>query len=82
MSDLRLLHTIAMPIVKGDSLHTMPYDSRGRLTIDDRFRDPGASRPGVSVSERAWPHAFVGHAMAHGAVFGPAQAAKGNGSVH
>src|SRR5215510_10071775 len=28
MSDLHLLHTIAMPIVKRDSLHAMPYDTR------------------------------------------------------
>jgi hypothetical protein len=54
----------------------------GRLSIDARFRDPGSSRSGISFSERAWPHAFVAHAMAHGAVFGPAPSVKGNGSVH
>ena len=54
----------------------------GRLSIDGRFRDPGSSRSGISFNERAWPHGFVGHAMAHGAVFGPAPSAKGNGSVH
>ena len=45
----------------------------GRIAIDQRFRDAGAAKPGIAFSERAWPHAFVAHAMAHGAVFGPAQ---------
>jgi hypothetical protein len=41
----------------------------GRLSIDPRFRDPGASEPGVSFDRAAWPHGATGKALPHGAVF-------------
>ncbi|HET9010913.1 MAG TPA: hypothetical protein VFN38_03825 [Gemmatimonadaceae bacterium] len=41
----------------------------GALTLDDRFRDAGASRPGVRMSQKTWPHGFTGTAWPHGTVF-------------
>jgi hypothetical protein len=41
----------------------------GRLTLDDRFRDRDATRPGVSMAGRSWPHGFTGTAEPHGTVF-------------
>ncbi|HEX7124023.1 MAG TPA: selenium-binding protein SBP56-related protein [Gemmatimonadaceae bacterium] len=43
----------------------------GALSIDENFRDPGASRPGVWFDRQDWPHGAAGRAMPHGAVFGP-----------
>jgi hypothetical protein len=42
----------------------------GRLTWDERFRDAGSPRRGVSFDGKRWPHGAVRQAMAHGAVFG------------
>jgi hypothetical protein len=42
----------------------------GALTIDDRFRDAGAARPGVTFDRADWPHGGRGRAQPHGAVFG------------
>lgn len=42
----------------------------GAVTIDQRFKDAGASRPGVTFDRREWPHGAGGKAEPHGAVFG------------
>jgi hypothetical protein len=50
-------------------LYMLGFDPRsGTLRLDDRFRDPGASEPGVSMDGKAWPHGFQGDAYPHGAV--------------
>ncbi|HSJ15380.1 MAG TPA: hypothetical protein VK939_13245 [Longimicrobiales bacterium] len=41
----------------------------GSLSIDERFREPGASRPGFSFDRGDWPHGAAGRALPHGAVF-------------
>jgi hypothetical protein len=41
----------------------------GAVKLDDRFRDPGSSNPGVSMDGKSWPHRFHGNAYAHGTVF-------------
>ncbi len=43
--------------------------STGALTLDERFRDPGSDRPGVSMDAKSWPHGFHGDAYPHGTVF-------------
>jgi hypothetical protein len=43
----------------------------GALALDERFRDPGAERPGVDFGRTAWPHGTTGAARPHGSVFGP-----------
>ena len=43
--------------------------ANGRLSLDERFRDTGSTRPGINMSGRTWPHGFVGTAAPHGAVF-------------
>lgn len=45
------------------------HPSTGKLAIDLRFRDPDSSRPGVTLTGKAWPHGFSGTAKPHGAVF-------------
>ena len=39
------------------------------LAMDDRFHDPGMTRPGVRFTMRAWPPGYTGTAIPHGAVF-------------
>ena len=41
----------------------------GRLTLDDRFRDEGASEPGVRLDNKTWPHGGTAPGIPHGAVF-------------
>jgi hypothetical protein len=41
----------------------------GSLSLDERFRDQGSDRPGVSMDGKTWPHGFHGNAYPHGAVF-------------
>jgi hypothetical protein len=41
----------------------------GRLSWDERFRDRGASTPGVSYHRDSFPNGVLGMAMPHGAVF-------------
>lgn len=43
--------------------------STGRLSWDDRFRDRGAAKPGVSYHRASFPNGVTGMAMPHGAVF-------------
>jgi hypothetical protein len=48
----------------------------GNLTWDDRFRDAGSTRRGVSFDRAHWPHGSAVHAMAHAALFGPADSTR------
>ena len=41
----------------------------GALSLDERFRDPGSDRPGVSFERAEWPHGATGGARPHGSVF-------------
>jgi len=55
---------------KGNRLFIVNLDpSTGMLSIDGRFRDPGSTRPGISLSGKQWPHGFAGIAVPHGTVF-------------
>jgi hypothetical protein len=45
--------------------------STGRLRWDEKFRDPGSSKPGVSYRRDSWPNGVKGMAMPHGALFVP-----------
>lgn len=42
----------------------------GALSLDQTFRDPGATSPGVSFDRQQWPHGKGGRAIVHGALFG------------
>ena len=54
----------------GNRLFIIDFDpTSGALTLDERFRDAGATRPGVSLNQRTWPHGFTGKAIPHGTVF-------------
>ena len=41
----------------------------GALKLDERFRDTGSDKPGVSMDGKTWPHGFKGDAYGHGTVF-------------
>ena len=41
----------------------------GSLTLDEKFRMLGSSRPGISFDRSSWPHGDTGAAIPHGAVF-------------
>jgi hypothetical protein len=43
--------------------------STGFITWDDKFRDAGSTKPGVSLAEVNWPNGVKGKVMAHGALF-------------
>ncbi len=43
----------------------------GELKLDQSFREPGASLPGISFDKQDWPHGKGGRALVHGALFGP-----------
>lgn len=45
--------------------------STGRLSWDTRFKDAGATSPGVNYHRATWPNGVKGMAMPHGAVFVP-----------
>jgi hypothetical protein len=54
----------------GNRLFVIDFDpASGALTLDERFRDAGATRPGVSFNQKTWPHGFTGKAIPHGTVF-------------
>ena len=54
----------------GNRLFIIHLDpASGALTLDERFRDAGATRAGVSLSQKTWPHGFSGKAIPHGTVF-------------
>lgn len=44
----------------------------GKLALDERFRDKGATEAGVSFDRKSWPHGNTGRALPHGAVFSQA----------
>jgi hypothetical protein len=46
-------------------------DPKGKLSLDESFREPGASVPGISFNRQEWPHGRTGPAVVHGALFGP-----------
>lgn len=41
----------------------------GRLTMDERFREEGASEPGFRMDNKTWPHGGSAKGIPHGAVF-------------
>jgi hypothetical protein len=41
----------------------------GALTWDERFRDAGATEPGVRLDNKQWPHGGSAAGIPHGAVF-------------
>jgi hypothetical protein len=43
--------------------------STGRLRWDEKFRDAGSTKPGVSYRRDSWPNGLKGLAMPHGALF-------------
>jgi hypothetical protein len=46
------------------------FDERtGRLALDTRFRDAGATEAGVRMDGKSWPHGGSAAAIPHGAVF-------------
>ena len=46
------------------------FDSAtGGLSLDDRFREPGASEPGFRMDDKQWPHGSSAKGIPHGAVF-------------
>ena len=54
----------------GNRLYVIDFDpASGALALDERFRDAGATRPGVSFTQKQWPHGFTGTAVPHGTVF-------------
>jgi hypothetical protein len=55
---------------KGNRLFVVNFDpAGGALTLDERFRDAGAARPGVAFTGKKWPHGFMGTAFPHGTAF-------------
>lgn len=51
-------------------LYIVDFDPKtGALKLDERFRDAGSDRPGVSMTGRTWAHGFKGNTYAHGTVF-------------
>jgi hypothetical protein len=55
---------------KGNRLFLVNFDpATGKLTMDNRFRDPDDPRPGLNMTSRSWPHGFTGNAAPHGTVF-------------
>jgi hypothetical protein len=43
--------------------------STGQLSIDERFREEGATEAGFRMDNRTWPHGGTAAAVPHGAVF-------------
>ncbi len=55
---------------KSNRLFLVDLDrSSGKLSIDERFRDPGSARAGIDMTGKQWPHGFSGKAAPHGTVF-------------
>jgi len=57
----------------GDLMHRVViagFDpATGRLWMDDRFREPGATEPGYRMQNKEWPHGGRADGVPHGAVF-------------
>jgi hypothetical protein len=46
------------------------FDSAtGGLSLDERFREPGAGEPGYRMDDKTWPHGGTTDGIPHGAVF-------------
>lgn len=46
------------------------FDSAtGRLAVDERFREEGATQPGFRMDDKTWPHGGNAKGKPHGAVF-------------
>lgn len=59
----------------GNRLFLIKFDpATGKLSIDDKFRDPGDPRPGINLTGKTWPHGFTGKAAPHGTVFSKGEA--------
>jgi hypothetical protein len=55
---------------KSNRLFVINFDpASGALSIDDRFRDTGSTRPGIDLTGKPWPHGFSGKPGPHGTVF-------------
>jgi hypothetical protein len=55
---------------KRNRLFVINFDhASGALSIDDRFRDLGSTRPGIDLTGKTWPHGFSGKPVPHGTVF-------------
>lgn len=53
-----------------NTLHVLTFDERtGKLAMDMRFREQGASAPGFRFAGKAWPHGGRALGEPHGAVF-------------
>jgi len=48
----------------------------GRLSLDTRFKDEGASEPGVRMDNKSWPHGGRAAGVPHGAVFSRGTSAR------
>jgi hypothetical protein len=46
-------------------------ETTGKLTWDEKFRDAGSAKPGISFMKDLWPNGLKGMMMPHGAVFVP-----------
>jgi len=44
-------------------------EATGRLTLDERFRDEGATESGMRMDNKSWPHGGSYPGIPHGAVF-------------
>jgi hypothetical protein len=44
---------------------------KGKLSLDQSFREPGSAVAGISFNRQQWPHGKAGRALVHGALFGP-----------
>jgi hypothetical protein len=62
-------------ILTGDDMDwalMLRLDEKGKVSIDDTFRDPDSSVPGLNFTRDNWPHGNAGPAVVHAALFGPA----------
>jgi hypothetical protein len=41
----------------------------GRLAMDTRFREEGATEPGFRLDDKTWPHGGDARGIPHGALF-------------
>jgi hypothetical protein len=54
----------------GNRLFIIDFDpASGALKLDERFRDAGSARAGVTFTGKTWPTGFTGKAIPHGTVF-------------
>jgi hypothetical protein len=55
---------------KSNRLFVVDFNpANGALSIDTRFRDPGATHSGIDLTGKTWPHGFTGRVAPHGTVF-------------